>query len=346
MTAPARKQGGGDMVLLQRRYTQPDQLTEGMAELSARYNVLTPVRQVSHVPMGHAVVLSAVNIDPREAREGGETFRVDGGRRALSKSALDKLASAAGVSWVPERSGRLDNASDPHYCHFRAVGVLTDLDGAERVISGEKEMDLRDGSPQVAELERIAEKKGRSAEGQVSQMRLHILAHAESKAKLRAVRQACCVRGGYTQQDLQRPFVVPRLVETGDFGDPDLNREYARLKMRKMLGMGGPAESLFGPPDPTPGLGRAEPTTAVGAGHSRREATDAEFTEVDPDQAVPFDVLDDAAQVRALVSLLRSRGRLGQGDGRYTEADVRKWTRRQREGAHAKLSAMPAESER
>ncbi len=363
------KQGQG-------KFESLDRLAAAMDAMAATCNVLTPVSRVAAVPQGHAVTLSVVTIDPEQ-----ETYSVDGGKRALSKSALDKVAAAAGITWDPRQSGRLDDRSDPHYCHFRAVGTLKDLDGSERTISGECEMDLRDGSPTVSEMERQAKSKGRDATGQVSQIRAFILRHAESKAKNRAIRQGLGVRSSYKPEDLARPFVAPKLVFTGDFGDPEINRGVAVMMAAKALGFDGAtaAAALFGPP--RPGVTTAEALPPQGAlpegprhpqlaaprgevdltgpaQHSpppvstvrrvdRDEDDDGEGWgdddvgpgphHTDDGEPIPFGDLNDESQVAELLALMARKGK----GGAQNETWAKQASRDAREGAYAKLCALP-----
>jgi hypothetical protein len=160
---------------------------------------------------------------------------------------VKQIAAAAGVSWIMEQTGRLDDGSDPHFCHFRAVGMVTSFDGSKRVVSGEVDMDLRDGSPQVDALKARAAAKKRDASDQIREMRLFILRHAETKSKLRAI---CDIglRRSYTERELSKPFVVARLMWTGQSDDPELRRMYAEkmadAQMAGVMGLYGNAAAL------------------------------------------------------------------------------------------------------
>lgn len=334
-TALARPTGN-EVEVLSQKYTKPDEVTAGMQMLGQRYNVLSPVRQINTVPVGHALTLAVVSIDPD-----GDTYGVEGGKRALTKSALDRIATAAGISWDPRYSGRLDDGSDPCYAHYKAVGTVRDPDGTTRTICGEKVMDLRTGSEQAK-----AAGKG------LSMQRVHILSHAETKAKLRAIRSAVGIRSSYTPAEVQRPFVAVKLVETGDFGDEELNREYARLKMRKMLGLDGAAASLYGPP-PTQALPCPEdrPTIElagparhapppVGAASDDRD-DDAPPADVEQGEPIPFYELPLEAQQAELIELARRKGKLGTSEGQMSELQLRNLNDQRREDCWNRLSKLP-----
>lgn len=77
---------------------------------------------------------------------------------------------------------------------------------------------------------------------QVREMRLHIMAHAETKARLRAIRSGLGLRT-YTLKELQLPFVVARLAFTGQSDDPETKRMFAGAIATAFL---GGRRSLYG----------------------------------------------------------------------------------------------------
>src|SRR6185295_13684583 len=112
-------------------------------------------------------------------------------------------------------------------------------------IVGEKEMDLREGSAQVqalwdrykakkAAFERKGWKTPNEPTGQIREMRLHILGHAETKAQLRAIR-SLGIKTSYTVEELRKPFVVARLMWTGQTDDPQLRGIFAEKIADSML---------------------------------------------------------------------------------------------------------------
>ncbi len=203
-------------------------------------HLVSPASSVGALPEGVGLALTAVVVDPE-----ADTYNTDGGR-GLGKSVLQKIAHAAGVSWDPDRSGRLDDGSHPYYVRWKAVGTYRAFDGQLQVLLAEKELDLRDGSPAAQEL------KTR----QLAQMRLHIQAHAETKAQLRAIR-SLGIKTSYSKDELKKPFVAARVLFTGQTNDPVLKRLFAErtadafLGANKMLYGDGPAQpaaALLAPP--------------------------------------------------------------------------------------------------
>lgn len=197
-------------------------------------HLISPATSVTTLPEGCAVAISSVYVDVER-----DTYKTGGGKVGLSKAALDQIAGAAGVSWDPRESGRVDDGSDPHYCRYRVVGTVRDFGGSLLTRMGDKEMDLREGSQQLV---------GKS-EAQVREMRSFILAHAETKARLRAIR-SLGIRTSYTPADLETtPFACAKLQWTGRTNDPALARVFAERTADAMLG--GMA-ALYGPAPSAP----------------------------------------------------------------------------------------------
>jgi len=212
-----------------------------LQEAAQSMNLVAPATAVGQLPEGTAVALSAIQIDTREMIKGGEVYKV-GDNYGLSKPALDKIAAAAGISWERD-SRRLDDGSDPRYVHYRAVGTYVHFDGSRRTIIGEKELDLRDGSDTVDRI--FADARTReSGTKQLRDMRSFILGHAETKARLRAIR-SLGIKTSYPMEDLRKPFVVARLMFTGYSDDPVIRRENAAAIRQSLL---GGMQALYGPP--------------------------------------------------------------------------------------------------
>lgn len=238
-------------------YTDLPALLVAFDKLRDKYNVCFPIMKPDIIPQLHAVAVRQIAIDARVDREGkpiGADIYRDKGQYRLTKIALDKIAAAGGISWHPAYTGRVDDESQPHYCRYRACAVVMGLDGKERMETDHKGLDLRDGAShgmQPKELE---------------QARKHIEAHTESRAKNRVVRRFAFIKGGYSIEELQRPFIIAALVFTGETSDPELKREVVRVMVQRATGA---TSALYGPA-PTPQLiddaGRRTAPPPVGAG--------------------------------------------------------------------------------
>lgn len=263
------------------------------ARLSAAqrdFHLCSPFTAVGALPDGCGVQIAVVKVDVDH-----ETYDVGMGKLGLGKSALDRIAHAIGLSWDPQQSHRLDDGRDPHYAHYRAVGRYRASDGQQQIVLGEKEMDLREGSPQVIALEERARRKNKSADQQIREMRLHILAHAETKARLRAIR-SMGIRTSYDRRELEKPFACARVVFTGKTADPEMRREFSRMTAASFL---GGVHSLYGE---QPGHQRQLP-----AGHAPPPIGAVQPDDEDDFDALPPDVIEHAPAPEAAPPKTRAR---------------------------------------
>lgn len=239
-------------------------ITQALEEAAQHYHLVSPATSVGQLPEGCGIAMSTVLIDPDP--KNGEVYPIKGSDKlGLHKTALEKIAAAAGISWDSAQSRRLDDGSHPHYCAYRAVGTYRSFDGTEVQILGTKQLDLREGSDQAKEA-------GRGLPTQ----RQFILEHAESKARLRAVR-SIGVRTGYTREELKKPFVVARMTWTGESADPELRRAFALKQADAML---GGVRALYGhganPVPSGPALPGPTPPPPVGTVRDLDDAPPAE----------------------------------------------------------------------
>lgn len=245
-TALAKTQAG--TVSIAGSHARAAEIAAALTEAEKQFHLVSPATQCGGLPEGCEVVISMVSVDGRIGNDGkplsADIYPVGMGKFGLSKAPLDRIAGAAGVDWDPVLTRRLDDARDPFYCAFQAVGYVRSFDGTRRTITGTKEMDLRDGSPQCEALASRKRDGSGDASKQIREMRLHILGHAESKAKLRAVR-SLGLQTSYKPEELSRPFAVARLMFTGRTADPELRREFARMNADAMI---SGTRALYGAP--------------------------------------------------------------------------------------------------
>jgi len=175
------------------------QVTDTLKRAMERGHLVSPSTTCPNLPIGCEVAFSAVLINPKSS----EVYSV-GGKLGLAKPALDKIAKAVGVNWDPIQSRRLDDGSDPYFASYRAVGFYRHFDGTMMQIMGEKQMDLHDDSEWAKKL----------TPGELSMQRKFIAEHAETKARLRAIR-SLGLQTSYTEAELAKPFIVAKLMLTG-----------------------------------------------------------------------------------------------------------------------------------
>lgn len=221
-------------------YRDPATLNAALQKVSERCHLLTPATTVGTIPEGCEVLLTAVTVDVEH-----ETYKPRKGSDdlALKGVALNRIAAAYGVSWIPSQCFRDDDGSSPYYVHYKCAGIYKAFDGQPMVITGEKVVDLR-GTHEKG----LAPQAEGMSEKELSQARSHILSLAESKAKNRATR-SIGIRASYTKAELAKPFVCARVMFTGRTDDPTLKPLFAAEIARKF---DGGTSSLYGAPQQLP----------------------------------------------------------------------------------------------
>ena len=212
----------------------PQKWREGIQKFeSAKYLVLAPL-ELGPIPAMHTPMASVVRIDP--APDQGDVYELQG-KFAYSKAALDRISAAAGISWLPEMCGRTDSGQDPEIVRFRMAGKRKELDGQWRVVVREYEFDLKareqelwDTIPKREWITKIADKAKRdkaiaeTVAKDMVQLRKFKVQRAESGAANRVVRVFLGIKAHYTREQIARPVVVPKLVFTPDYSDPEVKR--------------------------------------------------------------------------------------------------------------------------
>lgn len=198
-----------------------------------KYLILAPI-ELGPIPAMHTPMASVVKIDPEPAN--GDVYSLQG-KFAYSKAALDRVAGAAGISWLPEMCGRTDAGTDPEVVRFRMAAKRKELDGQWRVVVREYEFDLKAREEELKETvpkrQAIAEitdkaKKDKAIADAVAkdmiQLRKFKVQRAESGAANRVIRVFLGIKANYTREQIARPMIVPKLVFTPDYSDPEVKR--------------------------------------------------------------------------------------------------------------------------
>jgi hypothetical protein len=275
--------------------TNKCQPTELMQIDQNKVNMLVPTTNLQQVSPWHAARVSMVQANPDP--NSGDVFKVgtrnEGGKwvdiLSPAKPLLMKIAAAAGIVWDWKDSGPM--TVEKRYVCYKAVGAMRLPDGTWQPFMATKEIDLDvieeetyDSNIEKAEgyaadpkkrgylkglsPEEWAKKQTRS---HMIQWRKNKMMRAETGAMLRVIRAALGMKSQYTKEELQKPFIVPRIDFSPDYSDP---------AVRQMLLQNGAAamSNLFG--QAAPG---SQPTfEAQGMDHPAIEAP--EFEDEEPFQ--------------------------------------------------------------
>lgn len=241
---------------------------------------------VMPLPLGHEVCVTVVPIEQtalypinphaRALMRGEEAIaklkkedRDEMPRWGIGKSIINTLAMAVSVEWL--KIQRMDNGSDPYYCEVQAWGRYKQVDGTYRPITATCDMDFRAGSAQLA---------GKS-EAQIPQLRATIRRKAETGAKLRALREAFGIDHGINDDQIDRPFVISRVVFTGKTDDPALRQIFGLAIAQQHLAATGALFGQIAPSIPMVSSGISEaPQLTAGPGN-----VVTPFTPIDEDES-------------------------------------------------------------
>lgn len=225
------------------------------------YNLLVRPEDLRASPLLNVEIIP-VRIDSRDVRQGGEIHNI-GGMLVPSRSALDKIADATGISFDEEHCGTRKEGKDTWV--GKAVGRRKNPDGTYRTGVAEYEFDI---AVRAKELK---------SERDVLQLQKFARQRADTGARLRVIRELTGLKTGFTAEELQKPFVFVRYTVNVEaiMKDPDMKK----AALNQALGV---SQEIYGPAtvrDVTP--------EELPAPEEQQEAEEPE----DPD---PFDEHKDA----------------------------------------------------
>jgi len=221
-----------------------------------KYNVLVPTTTMTQISPFHKLRVEEVKIDPDPDR--GEVYKVGSkytGKDsngepiyedvlALSKTALMKIASAAGIVWNWNETKPLSVSRD--YVLYQAVGAFRKGSGEWLPLKATKEIDLQTIEEETYESNLEKAKKLASSKYQddkkklnnmtpeqwaAAQTKAHMiqwrknkLMRAETGAMLRVIRALLSIKHQYSPSELNRPFIVPHVDFSPDYSDPEVRK--------------------------------------------------------------------------------------------------------------------------
>lgn len=235
---------GAARKLLQRRkfptgtYDTTDDANRALRDAAEMGWLLTPSQQMANLLDGCALVITAFRADVQL-----DTYADDDqpGRRVPGKSLLDRVARDLGVSWIAEHCKRTDDQRSPYRRSYQAAGQIREFDLGWRGIQAHAEVDLTVGSALEQKLlKKLGVQKGRL---DVERRRAFITSHADTSARLRAVR-GLGLRDTYLPSELARPFFCARIFFDGKSENPATQARFDQAVVDAFVPS---ADALFGP---------------------------------------------------------------------------------------------------
>lgn len=352
--------------------SSPEELS--LEEYRAKsFNVLVPSQTLREYSDMHEPVLEQVVLSPET--NNGDVYEQEAGNQsrpakyALTKQALVKLSSCAGVLWHPTETRRTDDRSDKNYVSYQAVGGVRKSDGTWVFWKGEYDLDFEVLEMEIREqYENKARKYEKDKEAKwwhrkteqdkqeyiefcirrdLLQKRKHKLKLAESGAMNRVIRALLGVKNNYTKKELENPFVVARVVFRPDYSDPAVRKQLTQASIEAMSSIYGPQRGAFkmssGPAHTeTEDIPAAhtildvEPETDDPPDDSPEPGPQEQAPEEHP-QETDFQNADKDVQIKTLSVLMIKKGY----DRKNLKRPMVEWEDKQRLDFFAKLNAMP-----
>ncbi|MCK5014264.1 MAG: hypothetical protein KAS66_10630 [Candidatus Omnitrophica bacterium] len=225
-------------------------------------NILGPTTSMEGLSEFHKVIVDSVRLSPNPAD--GDVYKHKdefGDKPAqfiLSGQALQRLAICAGVFWNSAETKA--TAQSQKYVAYSAVGCIRKTDGTPACFKAEADIDIDVEGDELRE-KFIEKRKGWAAKPWFKKMdttaqddyidgkfrkelnfkKKHKTKIAASSAKNRVIRVLLGIKKTYTQQELSKPFVMPRIVLQPDYNDPEVKRMMLTASIQAMTGIYGGA---------------------------------------------------------------------------------------------------------
>ena len=220
-----------------------------------KYNLLIPVKSMQELSSMYKIIVNEVQIDPDYNKANDVYVQTKGykdspDKLALTKTALSKLMTAAGINMVESRAiipsthqtaiemSKAIGQAVPYDVRDIAHEVIIEVpepSGQYRQIKATKEIIIEDLKAEYREQKKnmeiweygkkrpaTEEEKEAAIEKQLTQFLSHKRAQCETKTLNRALREAMGIKATYTEEELRKPFVVAHVVP--NLADPDLKQ--------------------------------------------------------------------------------------------------------------------------
>lgn len=236
-------------------------------------NVLLPTARLEGLSEYHVPVLDRVQLNS-DSSQGDVYVQEQGNQKkktkyAITKQGLMKLSVCAGIIWHPMETRRTDNRNDKNYVSFQAVGGVRKADGTPVFMKAEYDLDFDVVADELEEqyrnkaegyeakpddngwwMKKSPEEKEayiqKCIRRDLLQKRKHKMKLCESGAMTRVIRALLGLKSTYTKEELEKPFVVPRIVVQLDYSDPTVKAKLMDAAIRAQTGIyGGGAAADF-----------------------------------------------------------------------------------------------------
>ena len=285
-------------------------------------NILMPSIHIAGMSEFHSAIVETVQLSANP--EDGDVYPhdADGKKFRPTKQALMKLSVCAGVIWSPTESRRVDNGADRDYIAYKVVGGIKKADGQPVFFSAEYDIDFEVIEEELRNLyeKKAAKMKDKTAKERAEyvdycvsrellQKRKFKLRLCEAGAMNRVLRMLLGIKQAYTVAELQKPFVMARIVFRPDYNDKEVRRQLVDAHIRAMTGIYGPGSATAVPEKTEPIDITPCPPEKEQENGGDQEGKETSGPDPHADSLLnDFQNLEQADKVKALTDLAKTRG--------------------------------------
>lgn len=213
---------------------------------SEKFNRLIPTQMIRMPSDLMAPVIQVVALDPADrAGKSADHYKstdVPPGHRALTARGLNKVSTAAGVSFRDEH--RVDDGSDPDVIGFTVIARMMLPTGQFIDAPGTKWVNLNHQSW--------------ASDAQRNKYRSFFAEHVATRARNRAIRALLSLKSSYPEVEIARPFAVVSYAP--NMAHPEVReRMLDAIAPRPLAALYGPEAKALGPGEPVKVLAEIEP---------------------------------------------------------------------------------------
>jgi len=334
----------------------------------AGFNILLPTVTIKETSPYHQASLEVVRISTEPSDKEIYEPMKGSGDWAFTAVALRKVAYAAAITWRPDMSYRCDDGKNPDIVRFKATASIQKEDGKWREQSNEYELDLKEIEKELRrsyanKAERYSKENKKNPwseakkkdyietnlERDMIQKRKFKVQLAETGAMNRVIRNLLALKSSYKIDQLEKPFVIPKITFHPDIEDPETRRILLTQGRQSIGELYGTSLPLNGqPPEPGNGGDRKGPapdgkTIEMGPVEvdgrkeyiPEGEAEGDVITEEEAQKAA-FVQQDDDGQIKMLEEMMKRKGY----DGRKLKKPLEKFNEEQRTAFYDHLAGM------
>lgn len=226
-------------------------------------NLLMPSTHIAGLSEYHQPIIETVTLSSKPTD--GDVYPHDNANPGPNKKwrptkqALMKLSVCAGVIWSPTESKRTDDGASRDYISYKAVGGIKKADGQPVFFSAEYDIDFEVMKDELVEqytkkadqkddqgnyYKKTAKERQDYVDFCVNrdmiQKRKFKLRLCEAGAMNRVLRMLLGLKQAYTTTELEKPFVMARIVFRPDFTDAAVRQQFINASIKSMTGIYGP----------------------------------------------------------------------------------------------------------